>query len=243
MRRMKLSDYDAIAFDVEGTLADTIPTHHAARLQAFSELGYGNITAQQHELGKTYGSSSSDIIGGVLHEAGVIKENGPYNENPVVQEALDLKMRLYEQAAEAGFNAMPGAVEFVESVASRYIGRMALVTTSQERFVTSFLEKYDLLKYFARDLIIGEDTIKSEGINGKPAPDSYNLAKKRLHADSLLVFEDTAPGTIAAKKAGATVVAVAFEPNNTKLFESGTLEYPPDLLVKDYGEARRILGI
>jgi len=64
--------------DVEGTLADTLPVHQAARLEAFAQHGYGHITPEQHALGPTYGSSTADITGGVLHAAGEIKKDGPF---------------------------------------------------------------------------------------------------------------------------------------------------------------------
>lgn len=204
MKQIRLQDYDAVAFDVEGTLADTIPTHHRARMQAFEQHGYGHIDRAQHALGPTYGSSTADIVGGVLHAAGEIEKEGSFKDHPIVREVMASKMRFFEEYAAKGFMSMPGAVDFLRTIVGRYDGKTALVTSSRLQFVMPFLERYALERYFIDDLIVSEDTILREGLEGKPAPDSYILAMKRLGARNLLVFEDTMPGVMSAKKAGAT---------------------------------------
>lgn len=243
MRALDLSSFDAVAFDVEGTLANTIPTHHAARLKAFDQHGFGHITPEQHELGPTYGSSMPDIIGGILHAAGEIEKDGDFKDHPVVQTVMDSKAQLFEGLAAEGFTEMPGAISFVKAVAAQFTGRMALVTSSHARFVIPFLQRYDISELFPADLVITEDVMLAEGLDGKPSPDPYLLAKKRLHANRLLVFEDTVPGVEAAKKAGATVVALGFDKHNAALFKSGNIPYPPDVFATDYQAARELLGI
>jgi mannitol-1-/sugar-/sorbitol-6-phosphatase len=54
-------------------------------------------------------------------------------------------------------------------------------------------------------LVSGEDVT-----HGKPAPDGYRLAAKRLgcQPESCLVFEDAPPGVAAGRAAGARVVAI-----------------------------------
>jgi HAD superfamily hydrolase (TIGR01509 family) len=243
MKKIRLEDFEAIAFDIEGTLADTIPTHHAARLEAFQNHGYGHITREQHELGPTYGSSTADIIGGILRATGEIQQDGPFKHHPAVQEVIASKMQLFEKSAAKGFDEMPDATHFVRLISAIFMGRMALVTSSPERFVLPFLDRYDIAKYFPKDYIISEDTIIAQGLEGKPAPDPYQLAMGRLGTSNLLVFEDTVSGVASAKAAGATVIALGFEPNNTKLFKSSDLPYPPDALVSNYTEARKLLNL
>lgn len=138
---------------------------------------------------------------------------------------------------------MPGAVDFVRDITTVFAGRAALVTSSPKRFVTPFLDRYNLSQYFAEDLIISDDTIQAEGLEGKPSPDAYLLALQQLNATNLLVFEDTVSGVISAKKAGATVIALGFDLQSAKLLGSGELSFPPDLFVRDYDEARTSLGM
>lgn len=243
MKRLNWKDFDAVAFDAEGTLADTIPTHHAARLTAFDQHGYGHVTREQHELGPTYGSSTADIIGGILHATGNIQKNGAFKHHPEVQKVIATKMKLFEEMAAAGFDEMPGAIDFVRSIEAKFGEHLALVTSSPERFVIPFLKRYGIARYFPSNLIITEDTIDQNGLEGKPSPDPYRLAIQRLGAKNLLVFEDTVSGVASAKAAGATVIALAFEPHNAKLLASGDLPYPPDALVHSYAEATELLGL
>ncbi len=243
MQKLDLKSFDAVAFDFEGTLADTLPTHHTSRLAAFKQHGYGHITREEHELGPTYGSSNSDIFGGILRAAGEIDETIPFTENLHIQRVIKTKAALFAVIAAKGFEAMPGAIEFVRAIAPLYLDRLALVTSSKERFVLSFVKRYSLDEYFPRAHIIGDDTIVAEGLDSKPSADPYLLAIKLLKATNLLVFEDTVPGVAAAKKAGATVIALGFDAPNTKLFTENNLDYPPDIFFRDYNEAKEALGI
>lgn len=243
MKHFDLTDFDAVAFDVEGTLADTIPTHHEARLQAFATHGYGHITRAQQELGPTYGSTPHDIIGGILHAAGEIEKSDPFKNHPTVQAIVATRVKVFGDLAAAGFKEMPGASQFVHDIAKHFQGKMALVTSSPEQFVRPFIEQEGLAQYFPHEYIISADTIQAEGLENKPAPDPFKLAMQRLDAKKLLVFEDTVSGAASAKQAGATVIALGFDKHNAKLFAAGKLPYPPDVVVANYDEAKKVLGM
>jgi beta-phosphoglucomutase-like phosphatase (HAD superfamily) len=243
MMQLSLTAFDAVAFDVEGTLANTIPVHHSTRHAAFAQHGFGHITPEQHALGPTYGSSHSDILGGILHAAGVIDKAVPFHENPTVLDIIRTKGELFKEAAAGGFDAMPGAISFVNQIAAHFPNKLALVTSSEEEFVYPFIQRYKMDTYFPSTHVIGHETVTAEDLQVKPSGDPYKLAMKRLNAQRLLVFEDTAPGVAAGKKAGATVIAVAFDAANAKLFEGGELEYPPDAVVHSYEQAASMLGL
>jgi beta-phosphoglucomutase-like phosphatase (HAD superfamily) len=243
MKQLDLDTFDAIAFDFEGTLADTIPTHHAARLEAFTAHGYGRITPEEHDLGVIYGSSVTDIIGGILHTAGLVDGGIPFEDNPDIQAVVATKKALFQDASAKGFDAMPGSVDFVQTIAPLFIGHLAIATSSAERFVSPFMQRHNLSPYFPDQHIITEDTIIAAGLEGKPSPDPYLLAMQRLHSKNLLVFEDTVPGVASAKQAGATVIALSFNAQSAERFASNSLEYPPDVVVRDYAEAAKVLGL
>lgn len=241
-KSLNLADFDAVAFDVEGTLADTIPTHHDSRTKAFQKHGYGHITPEQHALGPIYGATPSEIIGGILHTAGEIEKDGPFSEHPVVQSIIGTKQRYFGELAAKGFDEMPQATAFFKDVAQHFPGKTALVTASELHFIQPFLDRYTLNEFLTPGLVITHETLQAFGLQAKPAADSYNLAKQRLDSTKLLVFEDTVVGVTAAKAAGATVVALGFEPNSAKRFQQGDLKYMPDFFVKDYAKARQLFG-
>jgi beta-phosphoglucomutase-like phosphatase (HAD superfamily) len=243
MKELKLADFDGVAFDFEGTLVDTVPIHHGTRMEAFSKHGFGHITSEQHELATTYGSSHFDVIGGTLYAAGEIDDAVPFHQNQTVLDIIDTKKALFKIEATKGFKAIPGAIKFVEAIAPHFHGKMAVVTSSEEEFIFPFIERYNLGKYFPKDLVIGHESVVGENLNVKPSGDPYLLAMRRLGINNLLVFEDTVPGVASAKRAKATVVALGFDRANYGLFQKGGLEYEPDLVVRDYAEATKLLGL
>ena len=240
---LRLRNFDAVAFDLEGTLANTIPTHRAARMRAFVEHGYGHISREEHERGPLYGSSTFDIIGGVLHAAGEIADGIPFKDHFAVQQLAATKARLFEELSLDGFSEMPGAVAFGRDILAHFPGKAALVTTALKGVAAAFLNRYGLLQYFPAHLVITEETVIAKGLENKPAPDPYCLAMRRMRSHKLLVFEDTVPGVASAKRAGATVIALGFDQHNAEQFLSGMLQLPPDAFAPDYRAARELLDL
>jgi beta-phosphoglucomutase-like phosphatase (HAD superfamily) len=241
---LNLGDFDGVAFDIEGTLADTIPSHHAARLSAFAQHGFGHITPKEHAKGPTYGSTVDDIVGGILHAAGAIEHTSNYKDHPLVRKIKVTKTSEFEKLAALGFAAVPGGPDFVREIARHFPGKVAFVTSSPERFVMPFLSNNGLLELVTPELIISGDTIEALGLHDKPAADPYVVAKERLSAQHILVFEDTIPGTASGKLAGATVITIANEPSTAQLLaNSDALPYPPDRIINNYDEARSLLRL
>ena len=236
-----LSSFDGVAFDIDGTLSNSIPAHHKARFEAFTKMGFGYITREQHELGPTYGSTAPAVIGGILHAAGVINRSVPFDQNPIVQKLIAAKLERFEAVAAKGFEEQPGASGFVKQIAGIFPGKTAFVTASPERHVRPFMERYGLDEVIPNHLLIDEEVITVEGLGYKPLPDPYQLAKKRMQVTRLLVFEDNLAGVESAKRAGATVIAMGFDKHNAVLFTKAS--YPPDAVVAGYQEARELLGL
>jgi beta-phosphoglucomutase-like phosphatase (HAD superfamily) len=243
MKEFNLTDFDGLIFDLEGTLADTIPTHHATRMQAFQHHGFGHITREEHELGTTYGSSTPDILGGILHAAGDIDVSVPFHQNQSVMDVSNTKAKLFKTAAAKGFDAMPGAIDFIKMIAPYFVGKMAIVSSSEEEFIFPFVQRYNLEKYFPKDHIIGHESVMAAGLQVKPSGDPFVLGMQRIQAKNVLVFEDTISGTAAAKKAHATVIALGFDAKNDHLFRNTKLEYPPDAVVANYAEAAALFSL
>ena len=100
-----------------------------------------------------------------------------------------------------GMKTYAGARELLESLPS---GRWAIVTSGSLRVVSARLS-YARLPMPA--VFITADDIRA----GKPAPDAYLLAAKRLQVDpeDCVVVEDAPAGIQAGKAAGMRVIAVA----------------------------------
>lgn len=98
---------------------------------------------------------------------------------------------------------MPGLMELLERLEQLEIPK-AIATSSQLKFATIALNQFDLLPRF-KFVLTAESVVK-----GKPHPDVYLLAAKKMGLDpsQLLVLEDSVTGSQAAAAAGATVIAV-----------------------------------
>lgn len=97
---------------------------------------------------------------------------------------------------------LPGAKEFLELVRKNF--KTALVTSSKKDYVDLVFDLTSINNYF--DLVItGEEITK-----GKPDPESYLLAAKKLEtaASECAVFEDSPAGILAGKNAIMKVIAI-----------------------------------
>lgn len=243
MTKLTLHEFDAVAFDAEGTLFDTFPLHHAARYKAFADHGFGYISKEEHAKGATYGSSTLDILGGILYAAGAIKDRD-YADNPVLRAVVAARDTYFNELVHThGYNEIPGATDFFKHVARHFKDKTALVTAAPWHTLAAAVTRYGLDAHLTPECTITGDTVTQLGLSPKPAPDSYVLAGTRMNANKLLVFEDTAPGVAAAKQAGATVVAVCSDEPSWQQFTSGDIPHAPDYLVQNYREAGQLIGV
>ncbi len=186
---MKLTDFDAFIFDLDGTLIDSERYHAQAFADAvLAQSGY-RISPDEH----------LEFFG--KHSAWFAAELNDRHGLTLVPELVVEKKR--ERVHEI-FEARPfaGACEFLD----HWLGKkpMALATNSPRDFVLPALEKADLLKYF--DHVTTSDDVLCR----KPHPEIVELTAQQLGVDPLqtLVFEDQLIGVQAARAAGACVVAV-----------------------------------
>lgn len=84
---------------------------------------------------------------------------------------------------------------------------MAIATSSRIAAVNTKRQRHEPIFQHMQAIVAGDDPAVE---NGKPAPDIYLEAAKRLGVDpkECLVFEDATSGCRAGKSAGCTVVAV-----------------------------------
>jgi HAD superfamily hydrolase (TIGR01509 family) len=205
---MKLQDYDAFIFDLDGTLIDSERYHAQAFADAvLDQSGYRLSPEEQRE----FFSKHSTWFAAELNERHGLS---------LIPEAVLAQKR---QRVQEIFEAKPfdGARDFLE----RWFGKkpMALATNSPRRFVTPALEQGGLMKYF--DYV----TTADEVTNRKPDPEIVDRTVRKLQVDPLktLVFEDQWIGIQAARAAGAHVLAV----------DNGqSLDFPVEVLVHAWSE-------
>ncbi|MEI6054022.1 MAG: HAD-IA family hydrolase [Candidatus Saccharibacteria bacterium] len=120
-----------------------------------------------------------------------------------------------------------GLIDVLDFLGKKSI-KLAIASSSKRSWIELSLKTHDLLKYF--DVIVSSLDIDVE--NGKPSPDVYLLAAKRLgeSTDALIAIEDSKSGVLSSKSAGIYCIGLnnGFN-NNQDISES-------DIIINGYGE-------
>ncbi|HEV2292661.1 MAG TPA: HAD family phosphatase [Tepidisphaeraceae bacterium] len=178
-----------LVFDCDGTIADTMPAHYKAWVEALGEHGVEFPEALFYECG---GMPTPKIVE-------LLNERHGHNMPPM--ETALRKESLFERYIP---QVMP--IEPIVKVIREYDGKlpMAVATGGMRRICHKTLELLRLREKFAA-IVTSEDVQ-----HGKPAPDIYLQAARRLGVAPALcmAFEDATPGVQAAEAAGMAVIDV-----------------------------------
>lgn len=180
--------FDAILFDLDGTLVDTESLALAAGLVAFEALGHPVTADFLHQLVGIDLPTAGGIIGAALPKL------NQQDLHPMWQAGFLAAMDTHGLPLKAGVAELIGA----------RLHPMAIVTSSSRTEARRKLSKAGIADAF--ELVITLDDV----IAPKPAPDPYLLAARRLGVAPArcLVFEDSETGAEAAFRAGCRVVQV-----------------------------------
>lgn len=185
--------YDAVIFDLDGTLLETEKLVVDAALAAFRRLGLPER-----------GDLLTALIGTVGDEgmAYLAAEMGPLFD-PVAYEAA---WAIEAEAAFArGIPLRPGVTELLDHLDRMAMPR-AIATNSRTDSALVNIGTAGIAGFFDVAHIHGRDRVTYP----KPAPDLFLHAARGLGVDPArcLVFEDSDPGSVAGLAAGMTVVHV-----------------------------------
>jgi HAD superfamily hydrolase (TIGR01509 family) len=180
--------FDAILFDLDGTLVDTESLALTAGLAAFAALGHPVTEDFLHQLVGIDLPTAGGIIGAALPKL------NQQDLHPMWQAGFLAAMD------ERGLPLKPGVAELIGA----RLHPMAIVTSSSRKEAARKLAIAGIADAFT--LVITLDDVTAP----KPAPDPYLLAAERLGVAPArcLVFEDSETGAQAAFRAGCRVVQV-----------------------------------
>jgi alpha,alpha-trehalose phosphorylase len=217
-------DFDAVLFDLDGVLTSTAALHGRAWKAVFDELLIEPFDIERDYLTYVDGKPREDGVRDFMRSRGV-----ELNDEQV-RAIGDRKQALVELALDReGVEAFPGSVRWVEQLRDDGV---------QTAVVSSSANAEDVLRAAGIDglfeLTVDGRDIVNLGLNGKPAPDGFLEAARRLGVDPSrsVVVEDALAG-VAAGRAGefGLVVGVARNVEPDELRVAGA-----DLVVADLEE-------
>lgn len=205
------TDFEAIFFDMDGTLIDTEPYWLASETQLMNRFNYQWTSEDQ-----------KNCLGGPLSRVGDYMFERAGDNSP--QFFVDELINLVEEKFTQEIRFMAGARELLEEIRNQNIP-CALVSASPRILVDCAL-KHLGDGYFALS-ISSDDVIKS-----KPDPEPYISAATRLgvNIENCLILEDSKTGIASAQASGAWVLAiphiVEIEPDTRTVVVNSLVECP-----------------
>ena len=255
-----LRRFDAVLFDLDGVVTDTAHVHAAAWARLFDEF----LARHAHENGVSFspftpqeylqyldGRPRLDGIRAFLAARGITLPEGlpgDDDDQDTIRGLGARKNRLFlDHVDSRGVEAYPSTIALISRLRAFGI-RTALVTAS--RNATEILRVTRLTTWF--DAIVDGNDRQALGLRGKPAPDTFHEAARRLGVTPAraIVVEDATAG-VEAGRAGrfGMVIGVDRAGQREALLAHGADIVVPDLAAVELtgaatpGEAPQTLGV
>ncbi|CAM5659911.1 Phosphoglycolate phosphatase [Streptomyces afghaniensis] len=184
----------SVIFDLDGTLVDSEPNYYEAGRQTLAEHGVTDFSWTDHE--RYVGISTQETVADWIERYGL---------RASVEELFTAKNRRYMELARSSTRAYPEMRKFVELLAAEDVP-MAVASGSSPEAIAAVLAGTGLDAHLR--IVVSADEVA----HGKPAPDVFLEAARRLGADpaACVVLEDAAPGAAAAHAAGMRCIALPY---------------------------------
>lgn len=213
--------FEAVIFDWDGTLADTIQMVTASFQKILTEV---HCKVSNEFIERRIGIGAAETFREALQASGASFDEALIKRlvNKKIQAEIDLSSTV---------NMFAGAVELLRSLQGKV--KLALASMNNRGVIDHMLKALDVQRFF--DVILTVDEVHSS----KPDPEIFlkSALKLRCHPAKCVVVEDSIFGVKAAKAAKMGCVAVL-----TGVYAREELEKAkPDLIVNSLTERNELL--
>ncbi|WP_309637335.1 phosphoglycolate phosphatase [Halomonas mongoliensis] len=215
-----LDGIDLVAFDLDGTLIDSVPDLAAAVDATLSELGLPE--AGEKKVSLWVGNGALKLVERALADA--------LGETPSSERlALGHQRFLYHYGRDVGSRTRlyPGVVEALDALRARGLP-LALVTNKPFAFIAPLLEGLGLAEHFA--LCLGGDSLPEK--KPHPAPLLHLASHFDLAPSRCLMVGDSRHDIAAGRAAGFRTLAVPYGYNHGEPVQASG----PDGMVESLAE-------
>ena len=203
---------EAVIFDMDGTLVDSMPYHTMAWQQFLALRGIEATTEDLKEKGH-----------GTLYDI-MPRFFGHHISRAESYKLAMEKEAIFRELYAPHIKPLPGLLSWLEQLKVHNV-KIGLGTAADFTNTDFTLDALQIRPYF--DVIVTSDLVPE----GKPSPAVYNYAADKLKVNpaACLVFEDTFSGVEAAKAAGMKTGAI------TTMHTAATWQaFGVDLVLNDY---------
>jgi len=203
-----MSTIDAILFDMDGVLMDSEPLHLRATQFALGDRA--RYTERDNQ--SFFGATDPDMFR-ILRIL--------FDLDASTDDLVQRKRERLVTLVRAEGRGLPGVPDIPLGLREAGL-RLGLVSASARPIIDAILETVGLSGAF-ETVVSGDEVAR-----GKPAPDGYLMAARRLATDPerCFVVEDTRNGVLSAKAAGMTVAAVPSPASSHEDFSPADLVLP-----------------
>lgn len=186
-----MSGFDAVVFDCDGTLVDSMPAHFEAWCEALALYGAGGVFKEDVFLAMG-GRPTRDIV---------VELNDEYDLRLDPETVAFAKREAFLKRLKT-ITLIDEVAAFAESLRGKV--PMAIASGGSRMVVEKTLHIVGISDWF--DEVITADDVSE----GKPAPDVFLAAARRLGVSpsKCLALDDAPAGILAAQRAGMQVLAV-----------------------------------
>ena len=185
------SGYDAVVFDLDGTLVDSMPAHLEAWCDALSLYGAAGIFKEDVFMAMG-GRPTRDIV---------IQLNDEYDLRLDPESVAFAKREAFLKRLSS-ITLIDEVAEFAQSLRGKL--PLAIASGGTRMAVEKTLAMVGISDWF--DEVVTVDDVPA----GKPEPDIFLYAAKLLnvHPSNCLALDDAPAGILSAQRAGMQVIAI-----------------------------------
>ena len=218
-----------IAFDLDGTLLDSVPDLARAVDLAMQDVGYPRVTLEQ--ASHWIGNGADVLVSRALSQSVTVQEG---LDPELIKQARARLDHHYHDGGHKLSHLYPKVKETLEALHQQGY-TLALVTNKPAQFVPELLEQHQLTHLFVD--VIGGDTF----VEKKPNPFALNwlLDKYQLTPSEMLMVGDSRNDIQAAKAAGCRSFGLTYGYNHGEPIADSQ----PDVVSDEFNHLLAVMSV